>query len=67
MLKRDFLDMDQLLEKWESLGHKKLPKSEVPKPVKARASGPRKGLTAQQEIARTERELENKLKGEDDA
>jgi hypothetical protein len=51
MLKRDFLDMDQLLEKWESLGHKKLPKSEVPKPVKARASGPGKGLTTQQGIA----------------
>jgi hypothetical protein len=67
MLKRDFLDMDQLLEKWESLGPKKLPKSQVPKPVKVRASAPRKGLTAEEEITRTERKLENKLKGEDDA
>jgi hypothetical protein len=65
-LQRSFLDMNALVEKWDSLGSKTLPKPLNTKGHKNVLTGPKKGLTTSEEVARAARAVANKLKGEEE-
>lgn len=64
MLKRDFLNMDELVEKWIGLGNKTQPKPPAPKGK--RTGTTRKGPTAEEELARTQITIENRIKDEEE-
>ncbi|KAJ7107371.1 hypothetical protein C8R44DRAFT_885387 [Mycena epipterygia] len=64
--RRNFLDMNELVDKWIALGSKTLPKYLASKPPKTLGNKTHKRLTAVEQLAKTERQMENNLKDEDD-
>ncbi|KAJ7151058.1 hypothetical protein C8R46DRAFT_962904 [Mycena filopes] len=65
MLKRHFLDMDELVEKWTNLGDKTQLKPPASNKSK-RGVSRKKALTVEEEIARTEIAIGNRIKGEEE-
>ncbi|KAJ7121165.1 hypothetical protein C8R44DRAFT_787431 [Mycena epipterygia] len=65
--RRHFLDMNELIDKWDALGDKTLPRDQAPKAPKMLGNKKHgKRLTADEQLAKTKRSIENKVKDDDD-